>query len=278
MLDSEAEIAAEDTVVAAADGQDTIAAEPEEEIVVTIEGEEPEANPDAEIEAELGEAGRRALKAARDAAKENAREAREAKAKLAEITAASQPKPVEIKRPTLEDCGFNEDVFAEKMAQFVAEQDKVKAAQAEEDARQKAATEAYNAKLTRYHEERVKVGVDDDAQARVVAKLTPQQQSALMDASLDPAKVVAALAKTPRVLEELSGIKEIHKFTYRLAQIEGKITVSKTPPPPETRLRGGVASGEALSAVPLEKLKARADATGDWSEYLAEKRRRAEAG
>ena len=64
----------EDTV-AADDGQDTIEAAgedtlaAEEEVVISIEGEEPEPDPDAEVEAELGDAGKRALKAARDAAK-----------------------------------------------------------------------------------------------------------------------------------------------------------------------------------------------------------------
>lgn len=284
MLDQQtAEPVAEETVAAqdgqdTVDGEDTLAAE-EPEIVIAIEGEEPEADPDAEVEAELGEAGKRALKAAREAAKETARKLREKEARLAELEAQVAPKQPEIKRPTLEDCGFNEDVFAERMAAFVAAEDKRKAEQKAEEDRQKAATDAYNAKLAKYHEERTKVGVDDDAQARVVAKLTPQQQTALMDASGDPAKVVAALAKTPKVLEELSGIKEIHRFTYRLAQIEGKITVStKAPPPPETKLKGGGPTIGAVSTIPLDKLRAKAEASDDWDTYFAEKRRRREAG
>lgn len=285
MLDQQtAEIKAEETV-AAQDGQDivdggedTLAAE-EPEIVIAIEGEEPEADPHDVPDEELGEAGKRALKAAREAQKETAKRLREKEAKLAELEAKLTPPKPEIKRPTLEDCGFNEDVFAERMAAFVIAEDKRKADEAAEKERQKAADEAYEAKRTRYFEERAKVGVDDEAEARVVSKLNPQQQTVLMDASGDPAKMVAALAKTPKVLEELAGIKEIHKFAYRLAQIEGKITVTtKAPPPPETKLKGGGPTIGAVSTIPLDKLRAKAEASDDWDTYFAEKRRRREAG
>lgn len=255
------------------------AEEPAEEIVVSIDGEEPEPDPDAEIEAELGEAGKRALKAARDAAKENARKLREAEAERDALKAEKAPKEPELKRPTLEDCGFNEDVFAEKMAAFVVADDKRKADEAAAKAAEKADTEAYEAKRQAYFAERAKVGVDDEAEARVVSKLNGAQQTVLMDVCADPAKVVAALSKTPKVLDELAGIKQVHKFAHRLAQIEGKITVAtKAPPPPETKLRGGVATADAVSTVPLDKLKARADASGDYTQYFAEKRRRADAG
>lgn len=276
MLDNEAEVIPEESVEVPAEAE---TGADEGEIIITLEGEDPEPDDLAEVEAELGDKGKRALKAAREAQKAAAAEAREAKARLAELEAAVKPKEPEIKRPSMEDCGFNEDIFAEKMAEYVASQEKARAAKREEEARAKAAEEAYQAKLNRYHAERTKVGVDDDAQARVVAALTPQQQSALMDASGDPAKVVAALARTPKVLAELSEIKEIHKFAYRLAQIEGKIQMTqKSPPPPETKLRGGGAVAGAVSTTPLDKLRDQAEATGDYTAYLAEKRRRQAAG
>jgi len=270
MLDSEAKIEADDTV-AAQDGEDTVAAE-DGEVVIAIEGEEPEPDPDAEIEAELGEAGKRALKAAREAAKEAAREAREAKARLAEIEAANKPKEEEIPRPTLEECGFNEDAFAEKMAAYVASQEKVKAKKAEEDARQKADADAYQAKLDRYNAERTKVGADDDAQARVVAVLDARQQSALMHTSENAAVVVAALAKTPKALAELSAIKDPLLFVRKLTQIEGRISMTKAPPPPETKLRGGVAIPSGNLQAQLDAAEKAAEVTGDRNEVLRIKR------
>lgn len=287
MLDkAPSEEALQDTIAAedgqdtiAPEGDDTLAAEEPGEVVIAIEGEEPEADPDAEVEAELGEAGKRALKAARDAAKEHAREAREAKARLAEIEAATKPKEPEIKEPTLEECGFNEATYRERLAAFIVADDKRKAAEAEAKKAEKADSDAYEAKRARYFAERGKVGVDDDTEARVVSRLNGAQQTVLMDVCEDPAKVVAALAKTPKILEELAGITKVHKFAHRLAQIEGKITMTtKSPPPPETKLRGGGPTSDAVSTVPLDKLRDRAESSGDWTQYLAEKRRRAEAG
>lgn len=275
MLDSEPqEAVVEEPKVEAPEGAEAAEATEPEEVVITIEGEEPEVDEadDPEVEAELGDRGKRALKAAREAAKEASRKLREAEARAAALEAAHKPAEPEIKRPSLEECGFNEDVFAEKMTAYVAAQAKVKEQQAEEEARAKAAQDAYKAKLDRYNAERGKVGVDDDVQARVVAALSPPQQTALMDAGRDPAKLVAALAKTPKVLAELAGIKEIHKFTYRLAEIEGKIQMTtKAPPPPETKLRGGTGTASVLTVADLEKMRAKAEETGDYSDYFRAK-------
>lgn len=284
MADGAAIIEAEDTLSAEgqdtveAEGEDTLAAE-EPEIVIAVEGEEPEADPDEEVEAELGEAGKRALKAAREAQKETARKLREAEARLADVEARTKPPEPEIKKPTLEECGWNEDAYAEKLAAFLAADDKRKVQEADARAKEKADADAYNAKLARYHEDRSKMGVDDDAQARVIAKLNPAQQTALMKYATDPTKLVAGLVRSPKMLAELAGITDIGAFIYQLPTAEGKITVStKTPPPPESKVRGGGAPTGATSTMPLDKLRAQASDSGDYTAYLAEKRRRAEAG
>ena len=258
-------------------GEDTLAAD-DGEIVISIDGEETDADEDT-LDPEIGEKGVNAIKAARIAAKEARAEAREAKAKLADYEAKVAKPVLELKRPTLEECEFNEDTFAARMADFVVGQRNVDAKKAEAAAAAKASETAYSEKLTRYHSERGKIGVDDDAQSRVVSALNEGQQTALMDASLDPAKVVAALAKTPKVLAELAGIKEIHRFTYRLAQIEGKIQMTtKAPPPPETRLRGGTSGGLGTLASQLDAAESKAEASGDRTEVLRLKRAMRDAG
>lgn len=275
MADGAAVIEAEETAEVGQDvveAEDTLAAE-EPEIVIAIEGEEPEPDPDAEVEAELGEAGKRALKAAREAAREAKREAREAKARAAELEAKLTPPEPEIKKPTLEECGWNEDAFAEKMAAYVLAENKRKAEQDAIKEQERLAKEAYDARLARYHEERIKFGVDDDAQAKVIAKLNEAQQVALMKYSSDPTKLVAGLARSPKMLDELSGIKDIGAFIYRLPIAEGKITVTtKAPPPPESKIRGGTApSASVFSAGDLEKLRAKAEQTGNYTEYFKAK-------
>lgn len=283
MLDSEQQIEtveAEQEAVAEADTPEVQADEAAPEVVIGIAGEEADADPDDVADEELGPAGRAALKAARESAREYAREAREVKARLAEIEAASRPaEDVLGPEPQPEDSGWDN---SKHNAAVIAWNDKrraIEAKKAEADKARKASEEAYQVKLEAYHANRGKVGVDDEAQARVVAALSPQQQTALMDAVADPAKMVAALARSPKALAELSAIKEIHKFAYKLAQVEGKITVTtKAPPPVESKLRGGGSVADAVSTVPLDKLRERAEASGDYSSYFAEKRRRAESG
>lgn len=282
--DLEDTVAAEDgqdTVEAA--GEDTIAAE-EPEIVIAIEGEEPEAEPDAEIEAELGEAGKRALKAAREAQKETARKLREAEAERDALKAAN--KPAEAKEeddigpePTSEDCGFNDAVFRQKTIEWNDKKRKLDERKAKEKDRAKADADAYNAKLARYNEERIKMGVDDDAQARVIAKLNPAQQTALMKYATDPTKLVAGLVRAPKMLAELSSITDIGAFIYQLPAAEGKITVTtKAPPPPESRVRGGVATPAGSFQAQLAAAEKNAERTGDRTEVIRIRRAMRDAG
>lgn len=267
-LDAMAEILIEDDAPEI-DG----AADEEPELTITIEGEEPEIDPDADIDAELGDRGKRAIQAARKAAKDTAAKNRALEAELAEMRTASAPKAVELVKPDLAELGYNQDLYDEKLLEYGeqlrAQRDKKTAQESES----KAAQDAYQVKLEKYRTDRTALGVDDDLQSEVTSKLTQAQQSVIIDACADPAKVIAALARNPKLLSEIAGLKEVHKFSYRLAQIEGKIIVTqKTPPPPETKLRGGTAA--AVAQVSLDKLQAKAAETGDYTAYFAEKRRR----
>jgi hypothetical protein len=250
-----------------------------EELVITIQGEEPEPDEDAEAEAELGDKGKRALQRAREAAKAAAAEAREVKAKLAEIEARTRPPEVELVRPTPEDCGFNDDVYAERMMEYLQAKAKLDAKKAEADAEARADEARYKEKLDGYHATRAKFGIDDDVQDRVVSQLSPAQQSILRDTCGDPAKVVAALASSPKKLAALAGEKKPLRFAYELAKLEGSIQMTaKTPPPPESKLRGGTATPGGSLAAQLEAAEKRADMTGDRTEVQRIKRQMREAG
>lgn len=264
--------------------EDIVPEPPEEtgELIITIEGEAPEPDEDAEVEADLGEKGRNALKAAREAAKQARSEASELKAKLAERDAkASPPAPEDDigPEPTWAEFGYDDEAAREATIKWNDKKRAIEAKKAEAKAIETAREAAYQDRLKRYYAERPKVGVDDDAQARVVAALNAGQQSALIDACNDPAKMVAALAKTPKILAELSTIKEIHKFTYRLAQIEGKITVTqKEPPAPESRLRGTTVPGTGNWAAMLAAAEKKAEASGDRTEVIRVRRQMRDAG
>jgi hypothetical protein len=264
-----------------AEGQDTLAAE-EPELVVTIDGEEPDADPDAAAEAELGEAGKRALARAREAAKENAAKARKAEAELERIRQSQAPKVETVKKPTMEECGFDEDTYAERMAAFVEAQAKVKAEEAKRKAEEEAATADYSARFEGYTQAKAKMPPADfeAAEGAVTSALTLQQQSIIVATTQNPAHVVLALGRSPKALAALAEIKDPVKFTYALAQTEGKITVTTKPKPQaETVLRGGAAGAGGMSlSKQLELAEKEADRTGDRTQVQRIKREMKAAG
>jgi hypothetical protein len=248
-----------------------IESEGQDDLVITIEGE------DAEEEAadeELGPKGQQALAAARKAAREAASKARSLEAELAEARAMSAPKDAVIERPTLEACGFDPDLLEKKLEVYLVAQSEVKAKAAAREAEMKAADDDYQARLAKYATEKKAIKVDDfdGLEDAVRGALTKEQQSVMVRNVENLAHVIAALGKSKKALAELTAEKDIDRFAYRLAKLEGKITVTtKAPPPPETKLRGG--GGIAVAQVSMEKLKERAESSGDYTEYFAAKRR-----
>lgn len=242
-----------------------------EELVIAIDGEEPEDDPEAVDESELGDAGKRALRKAREAAKEAAAEARKLKAELERAKQAQAPKPEEVKRPTMEECGFDEDVYAERMASFVEAQKAVKEAEARAKAEAEAAEKDYQTRFATYDQEKAKLPPSDmeAAEAAVKAALTVQQQAIIVRNASNPAQVVLALGKSPKALAALAALKDYDRFAYALAQTEGKITVTKKPIAPESKLRAGAAGAGGVSlSKQLEEAEKRAERTGDRTEVI----------
>lgn len=259
--------------------------EAEPELSITIEGEEPPADEfalDPEEEANLGDKGKKTLKHLRQLAQDRAKEARELKAKLAAIEAERQPKAEPIKRPTLADCGFDDEVFAAKMEEYVVAQAEAKAQQARIEQEQKASEEDYRARHTRYTEAKAALKVEgfDAAESVVKEALTKEQQSIIIRNVPDAATVVYALGRSPKKLAELAAIRDLDRFAFRLAELKGEIKVTqKEPPKPESRLRGG-AGGAVTGSLQkqLEAAEKRSETTGDRTEVLRIRRLMREAG
>jgi len=241
--------------------------DPEDELAITIEGEEPAIDPDAEIEAELGDRGKRALQAARKAAKDAAAELRAIKAErdAARLAPVDEPAP---ERPTIEGCGYNTEIYDAKLRDFFAAEAKADEKKQARLAEVKAADEDYQTRLGGYvaGKASLRAADMDTAESVVRSKLTVEQQNVLIRNSDNPAQVVLALGRSKKALDDLASVKDIDRFAYSLAKLEGKITVTqKAPPPPESKLRGG---GPSVNVAPkLEKLKEQAQRSGDYTAY-----------
>lgn len=243
-----------------------------DEVVVTI-GEE---SPPTEEENHAPEWVRELRKNYR----ELQREKRELEAKLNSTTTA-ETKPAALgAKPKLEDFDYDTEKFEQALASWYdrkREADQVAAkAQAEQEAQQK----AWQAKLDAYGKAKAELKVKDfdDAEATVQESMNVTQQGIVLQGAENPALVIYALGKNPKKVKELATITDPVKFAFAVAKLETqlKVTNRKAAPPPEKTVRGtGPVSGSVDST--LERLRAEAEKSGDYTKVLQYKRQKRDA-
>lgn len=243
----------------------------DDEVVVSINGESPTQDDD----------DKKAPGWVRDLRKshrETQRENRELKAKLDALSGGDK-KPVELgKKPTLEDCDYDTEVFDQRLADWYEkkrERDEVEA-KAQED--QRKAEQEWQNNLDSYTKKKadLKVKDFDDAEAFVQDNFSQMQQGMMIQGAENPALVFYALGKNPKKAKELSGIKDPVKFAFAVAKLETqlKVTNRKAATKPEKTIRGNAKPSGAVDST-LERLRAEAEKTGDYSKvrrYKQQKR------
>ena len=209
-------------------------------------------------------------KSHRELVKEN----RELK-KVVQTVQPTQQKPALPERPKLADHDYDEDKHQAALDAWYAK--KLEIDKFEENQRravenaQRQADEARKA----YQEKAGSLKVADykAAEEEVIASLSEAQQGLILGGADNPPLLVYALGKNPKRLAELAAIKDPVKFAFAAAKLEKDLKTStrKTDKPaPETVVRssGPVTSSSAA----LERLRAEADKTGDFSKVLAYKK------
>lgn len=244
------------------------AAQPEEdEVVVTIGDAEPPTAQEDESKAPEW------VRELRKAKREQDRELRELRAKLAEKEAAS--KPAEVAKPTLADCDYDEDEYAAKLLAWNEHQAQVKAEQDKKAKEAQAAQEAWQQSLDKYGKAKaaLKVADYDDAEAVVSTLFSQTQKGIIVHAADNPALLEYAIGKNPAKAKELAAITDPVKFAFAVAKLETQVkaTPRKAPPPPEKIVSGSSAVAGSSDAQ-LARLEAEADRTGDRSKVIAYKR------
>lgn len=249
----------------------------EPEVVVTFGDDDPDPDDDA-----------RAPQWVRDLRKAN----REKDRRIKELEAAAGVnQSVEVgPEPTLEDCDYDTEEFkkrwkswADRKAQADAEE------QAAEDAR-KTAEERWNAKLTSVEQQAAELGVKDfdDAEDNVREVLSaPMPGLAAEDLRLNiikqgaknPALVIYALGKNRKRAEELAKIDDPVEFAFAVGRMEAELKVNRKPAvgPEKTGVSESAGTGGGAVDNQLDKLRAEAAKTGDYSKVLAYKRRKRNA-
>lgn len=209
---------------------------------------------------------------------------REAKQRAAELErklqALSQPTgaPDPGPEPTLEDCDYDQDVLKKRLREHFDATERKRAAEAEHAKKAEADRRAAQALVDNYAAKKAvlskRVNGYADSEAAVIAMLSPERQDVLLKIADDPANVVYALGRRSDVLDDLAKEPDRDRFVAKLKALEVKIKVQKKgtpPPPPEEPVRGAGVPGPAGST--LERLRAEAEKTGDYSKVNAYKRK-----
>lgn len=256
------------TQAAATDGE----ASDESELVVTIGEESPTSEED---EGRAPEWVRELRKTNRELARKN-RELEERLKTGAPAAAAT----IVGEKPTLEGCDFDSDKFE---AELLAWTERKRKAEQEAEQRRKAEQDAeaeWQARQQAYRTAKAdlsaKVRDFEDAEESVKATFDVTQQGVILHGAEKPEVLVYALGKNPKVAKDLAAIKDPVKFAFAVAKLETKLKVTpkKAAPLPEKDRRG---SGPTTGAVgsELERLRAEAERTGDYSKVAAWKRQQA---
>ncbi len=261
----------EDDVARDADGN-VIDPSGEDDSVVVLIGEE---SPSSEEE---DTAAPKWVKDLRREHRETVRRNRELEEKLAAVSGAVQ-KPVELgKKPTLEDFDYDTDKYEGALDAWHLRKREADAEAATRAAAEKAQRDAWQAKLDNHNKLKtdLKVKDYDDAEEIVRDNFSVTQQGIILQGSENSAVLMYALGKNPKRAKELAAIKDPILFTFAIAKLETqlKIQPKKSAPAPESVVRGNTGRvKQGNGDQNLERLRAEAERTGDYTEVNAYKQR-----
>lgn len=269
----EAEIEDEDLEDSDTEAEADEADEDEGFVAVTIGGEAP---PPEDEETERAPEWVRDL---RKQYREEKRRNKELQDQLAKTTGAA--KVAELgEKPTLEKADYDTERYEKELAAWYERKRKHDEVEAARRAEADAAEREWRQKLEGYQSAKatLKVRDYDEAEDVVQDAFTVTQQGMILQGAENPALLVYALGKNPKRAKELASIKDPVKFAFAVARLETqlKVTKRKATSKPEPKVTGtGRISGAVDST--LERLRADAERTGDYSKVFQYKKQKRSA-
>lgn len=198
--------------------------------------------------------------------------------KLKTPQAAQEPEAPKLgTKPTLESCEYDEEAYEASLTKWHDDkrkvekhQEEVQRKQEEEKAENQRVVDSYTAAS-----QKLKVPDFRESEELVSIALSDVQKALILNGADNPATLVYALGRTPEKLKELAAITNPLKFTTAFAKLEEKIKVTKRTdkPGPERSIPStGGTSRVAGVDKNLERLEAEAEKTGDRTKIQAYKR------
>ena len=260
--------------VESVEADDTEDEEGSDGVVISIAGEPPAPEDDEEV---------RAPEWVRDLRKnyrEEKRRAKDLEQKLARLeTQAPGVAPLGPK-PTLEKADYDTDRYEKELANWYDKKRQHDDREVSARSEQQAVQREWERKLEGYQSAKAGLKVRDFEFAEDVVQdnLSVMQQGMIVQGADNPALVVYALGKNPKKAKELASITDPVKFAFAVAKLETQLKISnrKAQTSPERKISGtGRPSGAVDST--LDRLRADAEKTGDYSKVFQYKKQKHKA-
>lgn len=239
------------------------ASEPDE-IVVSIEGEEPEEEEPKQAPTWVKEL----RKSHRELVRKNRELEDKLRATIAPVETVQLPK-----KPTLEDFNWDPDKYEASLADWFEKKRKFEAEEEKKKENERKANESWQNRLAGYETAKKELKVPDyeDAEAAVLSSMNSVQQGIIVKGASNPALVIYAIGRNPAKLKELSEVVDPIDFAFKIAQLEGKIkSMPRKAPPPEKTISSDAAKSGVVDST-LERLRAEAEKTNDYTKVNAYK-------
>lgn len=212
--------------------------------------------------------------------REKAKRIKQLEQELAERTKAETQPVLEEKKPTAESCGYDLELYEEKLDAWHRNAKKREEAEAAQRAQEEAQEAQWKQRLELYDEGKESLEVQDyeDVEDVVKTNLDETQHGIIIHTTANPALFTYAIGKSEARAKKLAKIKDPLKLAYELGKMESKMTVEKRKPrtSPEDVVVGDTTTTGSTDRT-LDRLRAKAAKTGNFSEVIAYKRKKRNA-
>jgi hypothetical protein len=257
-----------------------------DEVSITIGDEKSEDDADDLPDDATPEQRRSLLKDLRKKLKLSSAETKQLRRELQEVkSTTTKAATVEVgEEPTLPEFADAEQIaqFKQDWSAWSARKQQADAQQRERQQAEEQAKTAWQTTLTAYQKAGTELKVRDFSEAEDAARdvLSVMQQGIILQAfdAKVSAQMVYALGKSPKRLAELAAIKDPVKFAVAITELkaEMKVTQRKAAPAPERKLSSGAVGAGGVVDNQLERLRAAAEKSGDYTQVNAYKRQQRE--
>lgn len=212
---------------------------------------------------------------------------REKDRRIAELEAAQAAKMAPVQQelgpePTLDSCGYDEDEFKAQWRTWDKKKDQIAAAEVEARKAQEDADRNWQTKLADYETGKAALKVADYDDAEDVAKelFSDTQRGIVIHGAANPALLTYAIGKDRKRAEELAAIKDPVQFAFAVAKMEAQLKVTnrtRNIPAPERTISSTGSLAASVDGT-LDRLRAEAERTNDYSKVMAYKKQQRAKG